>query len=173
MGCEYTTPEGVQDMDGLENPTKRPPQSIRSNRSIVKSEVKATITYKLRQMPLWGKSEDYNNKDFEKFQWPNEEDLANLRDPSVRLRELRMKSALHDRNTGICSVKVVLTNGESSGEINVLGDESNMQGCLKMPDDPKSVRGAWAYADEKGVYNIFLMGKDGRDLSRYDPKNYG
>ena len=30
-----------------------------------------------------------------------------------------------------------------------------------------------AYADERGVFNLYLMDNKGNDLCHYDPKNYG
>ena len=108
-------------------------------------------------MPLWGNTEDHKNCELDKFQWPTEEDINMIRDQNVHLKELKMKSALHERNSGICSVRVTLTNGDTSGDINVIGVDSKTQGCLRMPEDHKSVKSAMAYADENGVYNLYFL----------------
>ena len=158
-------------MDGLDNPSGRTPKSIRSVREVGTSEPKK-VSYTLKYMPLWGKAEDFKDKNRESFQWPAQGDLTKFTSGDVHLKELKLKSALHDSKTGICSVRAVLSNGESSGDINVLGVESNIQGCLRMPDDPKQVKRAKNYADEHGVYNIYLMDKDGKDICHYDPKKY-
>ena len=82
-------------------------------------------------------------------------------------------SAFDYLNTGICSARVILTNGEQSLEIYVNGAESKMNGVLEMPSDPQKVKSATAYADDQGVFNIYLMDKEGNDVCHYDPENYG
>ena len=89
------------------------------------------------------------------------------------MKELKLKSAFDGMNSGICSVCVDLTNGCSSNEINVTGVDSKMAGSLKMPRDHTVVKQAIAYADDQGVFNIYLMDKEGNTVCHYDPKNYG
>ena len=35
------------------------------------------------------------------------------------------------------------------------------------------MKSATAYADDQGVFNIYLMDKEGNDVCHYDPENYG
>ena len=94
------------------------------------------MIYTLKHMPLWGNTEDATKKNCETFQWPSADQLTKFPDGDFHLKELKLKSAFDQLNTGICSVRVILTNGESSGDIDVVGGVSNMTGCLKMPEDP-------------------------------------
>ena len=67
----------------------------------------------------------------------------------------------------------MLTNGQCSDEICVDGAEGEVEGVLNMPQNHELVGKAMAYADEKGVFNLFLKDRQGETVCHYDPKKYG
>ena len=70
-------------------------------------------------------------------------------------------------------MQVVLTNGLTSGEICVEGVKGHSSGLMKFPKNPHAIKKAQAYADEQGVFNLYLKNENGAALCKYDPENYG
>ena len=73
------------------------------------------------------------------------------------LKELTIRAVTDANNKGaICSVRVDLTNGESSGDMG-LNQGSTTVERVKMPRDPKVIRTLLAYYDNNGVYNLHMQ----------------
>ena len=87
------------------------------------------VIYTMKNMPLWGNIDNIASS--EGFQWPKQADLNKFPDGPFHLKELRLKS-----DSGISSVKVVLTNGQSSDEMAVMGAGGDLSGTIVMPEDP-------------------------------------
>ena len=92
---------------------------------------------------------------------------------NLRLKAIHFKSVCDGLNTGICSVRCDLANGESSGEMSVPGMRSSTLGVLNIPQKQSVIRKVQAYADQQGVFNIFMKDAEGNVICSYDPKNYG
>ena len=131
------------------------------------------VIHTLKHMPLWGNAEDFKDKSKKVFQWPMMEDIESFPEGPFHMKKLQLKSAFDGLNSGICSVRVELTNECTSPEIKVDGVDSKLAQSLDFPSDPQKVKQAIAYDDQQGVFNIYLMDKSGNAVSHYDPKNYG
>ena len=94
-------------------------------------------------------------------------------DTKFYLKSIHFKSASDSLNTGICSVRCELSNGESSGELSVGGARAATSGVMNMPWKMNVIKKVQAYADEQGVFNIFMKDAEGKVICSYDPKNYG
>ena len=98
-------------------------------------------------MPLWGNAEDFNDKSKKVFQWPTMEDIESFPEGPLHMKKLQLKSAFDGLNSGICSVRVELTNECTSPEIKVDGVDSKLAQSLDFPSDPQKVKQAIAYDD--------------------------
>ena len=132
-----------------------------------------SVTYQVKKLPVWGEPSSS-----ESFMWPTLRDIAEFPNAErttglFNLKEITFKSNNDGLTEGICSAKVDLTNGESSGEIAVPGRQAVSMRTIQFPQDLKLIRKVEAYCDEQGVYNIYFKDLHGQVVCSYDPKKYG
>ena len=75
-------------------------------------------------------------------------DLNEMPDEDFHIKAIHFKSVSDGMNVGICSVKVELTNGYTSGDLKVDGVTGQTSGTMLMPRDPKVIKSAQAYSDD-------------------------
>ena len=68
--------------------------------------------------------------------WPTMKDLNEMSDEEFHIKAIHFKSTSDGLNVGICSVRVELTNGSTSGDLKVDGSTGQTSGTMFMPKDP-------------------------------------
>ena len=107
------------------------------------------------------------------FEWPTQEEV-NAMGGDVRLRQIVLKVNDDETVNGICAAQVILKNGQKSPVFQCPQAKVSNTGSLTNPKSAQdSIAKVQAYCDQDGVYNVFLKGDDGAELSKFDPKFYG